>query len=76
MFHGRNFPDASGRIIWVRSLLAHLRKFIDAFEAEVLVNKGLRGEFKRWTITEAVGQEARVQEAGEAVQRGVQQNPI
>ena len=47
MFHGRNFPDAAGRIIWVRSLLAHLRKFIDAFEAEVLVNKGLRGEYKR-----------------------------
>ena len=31
----RNFPDAAGRILWVRSLLAHLRKFIDAFEAEV-----------------------------------------
>ena len=33
--HIRNFPDAAGRILWVRSLLAHLRKFIDAFEAEV-----------------------------------------
>jgi len=35
----RNFPDASGRILWVRSLLSHLAKFIDCFEAEAVLVK-------------------------------------
>ena len=30
----RNFPETSGRIYWVRSLLYHLKHFIDHFEEE------------------------------------------
>jgi Dynein heavy chain, N-terminal region 1 len=30
----RNYPDTSGRIYWVRSLLYHLKHFIDHFEEE------------------------------------------
>ena len=35
----RNFPETSGRIYWVRSLLYHLKHFIDHFEEEENLKK-------------------------------------
>ena len=35
----RNFPETSGRIYWVRSLLYHLKHFIDHFEQEENLKK-------------------------------------
>ena len=35
----RNFPETSGRIYWVRSLLHHLKHFIDHFEEEENLKK-------------------------------------
>ena len=41
----RNYPDESGRIYWVRSLLNHLKQYIDHFENEKNLKK--RPEYRK-----------------------------
>ena len=41
----RNYPDESGSIFWVRSLLSHLKQYIDQFEKEKSLKK--RPEYRK-----------------------------